>query len=75
MDGDTLKRALAAVEQKVIEGDKDVAGQRRRVGDLCAQGQDTSHARALLQACKEQQRVHLAERARLMAMLARARHS
>jgi hypothetical protein len=74
MDGDTLKRDLAALEQKVIEGDRLIAGQRRHIDDLCVQGSDTSGARALLRACKEEQRVHLAERARLMAMVVRARH-
>lgn len=75
MDRNTLKRALAAVKQKVIKADKDVAEQRRRISELCAQGRDTSDARAVLQARKDQQRVHLAERARLMALLARGRHS
>jgi hypothetical protein len=71
--GTRLETELVVVQRAVVRGDEEIAGRRRQISLLCAQGLDASEARAVLRSCKDRQRERLAERAKLMAASARQR--
>jgi hypothetical protein len=61
MDKSMLAQHLRLAERHCIEGERILARQRSRVGELRQDRHDTSAAEALLQEFEETQALHLAE--------------
>jgi hypothetical protein len=70
MDRAILLEHLREAEEHVARGAVHVAKQRRIIGELSADGHDTTRARSLLTVMEEVQRAHIKDRDRLLETLA-----
>jgi hypothetical protein len=75
MDHIATIEQLAEAEDHVARGERHIARQRRLIADMERDGKDTFEEKGLLSTLQEIQALHIAERDRLVTILAFERRS
>jgi hypothetical protein len=69
MDRATTERTLEMVQRHVAEGERIIERQRRLIARMDTLGRDVSRSEELLRSFEESQRLHIADRDRLIQEL------
>jgi hypothetical protein len=69
MDKATTESTLEMVQRHVVEGERIIDRQRRLIAQMETLGRDVSRSKELLRSFEESQRLHVADRDRLLREL------